>query len=336
MLTAPEPTYEGLCRLLLQGHPSVGVFSAEGGQFVGGHAMNPDNRLKTAAALSDLWDRGVIKRLRAGDGALVLPGRRVSLHLMAQPGVAELLLGDPLLAEQGFLSRLLVTAPATMAGRRAWREPQPGSEAALGRYKAHLLELLRREPPLALDPRTGRAKPNELEPCLLPLSPGARALWIRWADHCDAAMAPGGELEPVRALANKLPEQAARVAGVLAVVDAADCAAIGEEHLARGVELVKHHAAEAARLARAGLVDPDLRLARRLPDWLTASWPEPMVSLPDIYQRSLNAIGDKATAARMVSILVDHGWLTKLEGGATVAGVKRRDAWAIHGKGARE
>jgi hypothetical protein len=30
MLTAPEPTYEGLCRLLAEGHPSVGVFSAEG------------------------------------------------------------------------------------------------------------------------------------------------------------------------------------------------------------------------------------------------------------------------------------------------------------------
>jgi hypothetical protein len=297
--------------------------------------MSPDNRLKTAAALSDLWDRGMVKRLRAGDGALVLPGRRVSLHLMVQPGVAELLLGDPLLAEQGFLSRLLVTAPETMAGRRAWREPRPESEAALDRYRADLLELVRREPPLAVDPRTGKAKPNELEPRLLALSPGARALWIRWADHCDAAMAPGGELEPVRALANKLAEQAARVAGVLALVDDPECGAIGEEHLARGVELVKHHAAEAARLARAGRVDPGLRLARRLLEWLTASWPEPVVSLPDVYQRSLHAIGDKATAARIVAILADHGWLTKLEGGAEVAGARRRDAWAIHGKDAR-
>jgi hypothetical protein len=105
--------------------------------------------------------------------------------------------------------------------------------------------------------------------------------------------------------------------------------------LARGVELVKHHAAEAGRLARAGRVDPDLRLAQRLLDWLTGSWPEPVVSLPDVYQRELNAIGDKATAARIVAILVDDGWLAKLAGSAEVAGVKRRDAWAIHGKEAR-
>jgi hypothetical protein len=73
MLTAPEPTYEGLCRLLDLGQPSVGVFSAEGGQFIGGHAMNAENKLKTAAALSDLWDKGLVKRLRAGDGAKILP-----------------------------------------------------------------------------------------------------------------------------------------------------------------------------------------------------------------------------------------------------------------------
>ena len=55
------------------------------------------------------------------------------------------------------------------------------------------------------------------------------------------------------------------------------------------------------------------------------------MSLPDIYQRGLNAIGDKATAARIVGILEDHGWLTRVEGGGVVAG-RRRDVWAIHGK----
>ena len=97
---------------------------------------------------------------------------------------------------------------------------------------------------------------------------------------------------------------------------------------------MQHHAAEALRLARAGITDPDLLLANWLLEWLMVAWPEAVVSLPDIYQRSLNAIGDKATAARIVGILSDHGWLAKIEGGAKVAGVKRRDAWAIHGKGA--
>lgn len=55
MLTYPEPTYEGLVRLLREGQPAVGVLASEGGQLMGGYAMNQENRLKTAAALSDLW-----------------------------------------------------------------------------------------------------------------------------------------------------------------------------------------------------------------------------------------------------------------------------------------
>ena len=66
LLTCPEPTFEGLCRLLAGGHPSVGVFSAEGGQFIGGHGMSDDNRLKTAAAMSGLWDGEAVRRVRAG------------------------------------------------------------------------------------------------------------------------------------------------------------------------------------------------------------------------------------------------------------------------------
>ena len=84
---------------------------AEGGQFIGGHGMSPDNKLRTAAGLSDLWDGGVIRRVRSGEGTVILPGRRLCVHLMAQPAVADILFRDALLADQGLLSRMLVSAP---------------------------------------------------------------------------------------------------------------------------------------------------------------------------------------------------------------------------------
>jgi hypothetical protein len=52
----------------------------------------------------------------------------------------------------------------------------------------------------------------------------------------------------------------------------------------------------------------------------------------DVYQRGLNAIGDKRTAARIVGILEDHGWLERVDGGAPVAGVMRRDVWSVRGR----
>ena len=52
--TVTEPTFEGLTKLFAHGQPSLGLFSDEGGQFLGGHAMNSKNRQKTLAALNDL------------------------------------------------------------------------------------------------------------------------------------------------------------------------------------------------------------------------------------------------------------------------------------------
>ena len=65
-LTTSEPTLEGLFKLFQTGQPSLGLFSDEGGGFLGGHAMNSDNRLKTVAGLSSLWGGDTLDRVRAG------------------------------------------------------------------------------------------------------------------------------------------------------------------------------------------------------------------------------------------------------------------------------
>lgn len=72
-LTAPDPTVEGLAKAWPNAPAALGIFTAEGGQFIGGHGMSQDNRLKTAAVYSELWDGHPIKRIRAGDGSLPCP-----------------------------------------------------------------------------------------------------------------------------------------------------------------------------------------------------------------------------------------------------------------------
>jgi hypothetical protein len=312
-----------MCKHLAIGQPSIGVFANEGGQFIGGHGMRDESKLLTAAGLSAAWDGDPIKRVRAGDGTMILPGRRLAIHLMAQPNVADILFHDPLLAEQGLLSRLLVTAPESAAGSRMWREEQAETDRDLKRYGARLLSIL--EAPLPLSP----GKPNELEPRPLPLTPEARRLWISFGDYIEKAIAQGGPLEPVRGLANKLPEHAARLAAVLSALRDLYSAAISADEIQAGIRLAEHYAAEALRLFGAGRMNAELLLAQRLLDWLLRQWPESVISLPDIYQRSLNAIRDQVTARKLVSILEDHGWLVRIPAGAIVAGQKRHEAWRI-------
>jgi hypothetical protein len=323
ILTCSEPTYEGLCRLLPHSLPCVGIFAAEGGQFIGGHGMADDAKLRTAAGMSAFWDGETVRRVRSLDGVTILPGRRLTLHLMAQPDVAAIWLGERLLVEQGLMSRVLLTAPESASGRRMWREASPASEAAMKCYGARLLDIL--EHPFPLAPGTR----NELVPRTLALSAEARRLWIAFHDHVEGRLSAGGELEPVRGLANKLPEHAARIAAVLTLVANIDSNEIAGLEMERGIALTEHYVFEALRLFGASRVNGDLRLAQRLLDWLLTVWHEPNVSLPDIYQRSLNAIGDQATARRLVGILQDHYWLVRIEKGAEINGKWRRDAWRI-------
>ena len=145
----------------------------------------------------------------------------------------------------------------------------------------------------------------------------------------EAEIASGGSLEPIRGLANKLQEHAARLAGVLTLTGDIEAAEIAAPEIEAGIALAEHYAAEALRLIDAGRVNEDLRLAQRFLDWLHNSWKEDAISLPDIYQRSLNAIGDKATASKIAGILEAHNHLVKIPGGAKIAGQYRRDAWRI-------
>jgi hypothetical protein len=323
MLTSTEPTFEGLIKQFYNHHPSLGIFASEGGQFIGGHALNPDNKLRTAGGLSELWDGDPARRVRAGDGASVFPGRRVALHLMVQPDVATILFADPLLLGQGLLSRVLASAPQSAAGTRHPRPEQPETDQVLRGYGAHLLQILERPLPLAA------GNSNELEPRALPLSQEARSIWMEFVGHIERSIGPGAELEPIKGLANKLPEHAARLAAVLTLVDNINAPEVTVDNMRAGIALAEHYAAEALRIFGASRVNDDLRLAQRLIEWLHRHWKQPKVSLPDIYQRGLNAIRDKATAKKLVAILVDHGWLLPIPQGTTINGLRRREAWSI-------
>src|SRR5262249_16053407 len=142
----------------------------------------------------------------------LLPGRRLTAHLMLQPDVAAGLFGDRTLEDQGLLSRMLVCAPASTAGSRLQRSEKPETASALKRYSDVITDTLRTPLPLA------GGKRNELNPRRLPMDDEAQLLWLKFTDHIEEQIGAAGGLAPVRGLANKLPEHAARIAGVLALI----------------------------------------------------------------------------------------------------------------------
>jgi hypothetical protein len=307
ILLAPEPTLEGLVKAWVNAPGSLGLFSSEGGQLTGGHGFSPDHRLKTATGLSTLWDGAGVRRMRAGDGLTDLRGRRLAAHIMIQPDAATAFLGDPTLRDQGLLSRLLIAYPESLAGSRFFRGPTPEQDTEIARYQARLLALLR-----AVSPTS-----SELEPRAVPLSQAARKVWIAFYDKVEHDLKDDGPLADIRDVAAKAAEQAARIAGVLAVFEDPDVVTIDELVVANACRLVTWHLNEAARLSAVARLDPSIRKAQVLLTWLRAR-PQGRVVLRDICHSGPHSIRKKSDAEKAISILQEHGWI-EVESGKSIA-----------------
>jgi hypothetical protein len=321
-IICPEPNWQGLMRLFDEGQPSLGLFSAEGGGFLGGHGMNPENRTRTVTGLSELWDGSTVKRIRAG-GIGSLPGRRLSVHLMVQPGkIADMLLADPLLQEQGTLARMLVVKPASIAGSRPWQEPPEEALSALRHYGRHMTSMLRALLPMVVGKR------NQLAPRELPLSAAAKNLWTSMSTRIDFECRKGGHFESISAFASKAAENAARIAGVLTLVRNLSAEEIDLDHMFFGKTLMEHYLTEALRIEGDSAVDATLDKAKRLSDWLRENWNDDRISVTEIVQSGPATLRSSKEARPIVKILVENGHL-EAAGNGTVRGVSRRETYRI-------
>ena len=320
--TVTEPTFEGLTLKFIEGHPSLGIFSDEGGQFLGGHAMNRENRQKTLAALNDLWQGNPIRRTRKGDGSVTLYDRRLAVHLMVQPGVAHDFLSDPMTADTGFIARFLLCEPQSTVGTRFQESIREDRNGHLPAFNERLMEILARPEPM--DPETRALKPR-----LLPLSKEARDLLIAFNDRIEYEQRPGGELCNAVAAASKAAEQAARIAGVFTLWRDLDAEMINAREMADGITLALCYLEEAVRLRLAATISAETRRAETLRRWLVETWPHEEIVLREA--QNGGPIRDSKDLLPALGRLEKFGWLVPLQPGTVIRGSARKKAWRIVG-----
>lgn len=321
MLLVDDVTPEAVALYLTEYRPYGGLFSDEGGKMLGGHAMSADSKTKTAALLNALWDGSPIRRIRVLTGTSFAPGRRFSMHLMVQPGLAQKLLSDTDFADIGLLARMLVVSPAGTAGTRFYREAPPECDAVLRKYKARILHFLDKTTRL-------REGGTGLDPLPLPLAPDARDMLVKFHDAVEAELAPGGSLSMLKPFASKMAEHAGRLAAVLAAFGNPEVGEVDAVAMSNGIELVRHYASEMKRLADGASISPDLKLAEQLKNWWQAR-SDRKCHVLEIYQRGPNSLRDAVTAKRIVAILEESGWVKRLPPGTLLDGAPRKDCWEL-------
>ena len=316
-----EPTYEALIVHLSEDWPSVGVMTDEAGRLVGGHAMNKDNRLKTIAGLSGLWDGKKISRSRRNDGTMCLYDRRVSCHLMMQPRVADIFFGDELLHEQGFAARCLICAPPPLAGTRAYQDQSKAYIQAKQRYETLLTPLLEKPPQYNVH--------GELQLRTLTVQSEAKTVWVDFYNEVEAQQNKGARYQDIKAFASKASEHALRLAGVLTLVDDFNATTVTSRAMNSSIKLMRFYLEEHLKLVLSGTLNPDLLKAERVLEYLIEHHDEGLFSLVEIY-KNLSIIPNKNVATRIVGILECHHHVVKYPTGHIIHGERRREVWQLH------
>ena len=315
-------TLEGLAKYLADGCPSVGIFTDEAATVFGGHAMSREAAARTAAGLSKLWDGGTIDRVRSGDGASRLYGRRASLHLMGQPVIAESVFSDPLLSGQGFLARCLMSWPEPRAGTRLYRSESLRDDPGLALYHSTITSLLRVPLPIADGTR------NELTPRTLTLSTEAAAQWRKLHDAVEINMRTGTRYAGAKPWASKTPEQCLRIAGVLTLVEDAAAHEINAETIERAAVLATWYLDEAARLVGVCETPAEVSDAEALLAWCHETGKTELYS-KDAMNRGPNRLRTKKRFDAAMNELTRAGWAIPIDGGLEVDGAHRRRVWRI-------
>lgn len=248
--TTGNATIEGISRLLKH-QSSIGIFSAEGGEMLGGYSLRDDKRSSGLAFYLKGWGGESLDSLRGGEGLTVLLGRRMTMHVLVQPVLLGALLSDPLAQGQGLLARCLIAQPNTLAGTRL-RDPHapppiPEDHPAVVTYN-HAIKLLLETCPALCEEGDG----YELESQDLHLADGAKALWIAFYNLVERQQANGSEFEGARPFASKAAEHAARIAGIITLVENPMATTIPACAMDNAIELTTFYLSEHLRLTGAG------------------------------------------------------------------------------------
>jgi putative DNA primase/helicase len=255
-----DATPEALASSLVNGWPSGGIFSNEGGIVLGGHAMNKDVAMRNMARLNSLWDGKIAATDRATTESYGDTVARLTMSLQVQEPTLRAFFDNTkgLARGTGFLARFLVAWPVSTMGTRFFESP-PDGWPALAAFNNRLTAILDRTAPVDYD--------GILTPAMLTLAPAAKDAWVVFHDQIESTLATGGELYDLRDVGSKAADNVVRLAALFHVF-AGSIGPVDFDCVESAVQIITWHLLEAKRFLGELAMPAELANPMRLETWL--------------------------------------------------------------------
>jgi len=296
-----EGTVEGVFKMLQGGIKSLLISTTEGGRLFGGYGMSKEHCLKSIACWSEFWDGTPVSRVRGGDTIEKVHGKRLSMHLMVQPGATGDFFTNPLYKQQGLIGRFLVFAPESLVGTRTYRRVDVTKNSVVLNYYRRVKEIL--DLPQPLDPDFNTA----LRPRFVHPSPQAYEMAIVFYHMVEKESGRGGDFEDILPFASKSLEHALRLALALNFYHNPEVREIEEKWMFDACRLVEAYLWETVRLWTQGSVDQDMQMAEKVRQWLSRNQHKTFSGQFFCQNANPLEVRRKKRAEHILKILEEHG-----------------------------
>lgn len=249
-LKSKDPTPAALFKHSENSYPFHTINSSEGGQFFKGFGFSKEQLGGSISAISDLWDGGAkVQARKTDDAPQILSNFSLTLNMMVQEKIIEEFITNPLVKDQGILSRLLICKPTPIFGtpstyrsyERDWEEFEQETNSFSNKHTSLFLNrmkeaLQKSKTYLEQDKGEVRKKLKISEDSIKKFN----EIYNYWNGHSNNKEG----IRLIKEWAAKAPEQVMRISAILEQFENPHCKSIQPDTLRRANDIVLFYARE--------------------------------------------------------------------------------------------
>ncbi len=304
------PNFDDFTKQLPMLPASVLYESPDALQFTRGSSRSGRHSLSRAGELFERAWSGNNIMLSRGSSARLLRGRRISISLTLDDGIAAETINAENPGARSFLAKTLIAWPDSLVGQRSISDIDVGRIEGLEDFKRKCVEMLRSLPGSSQDSF------NEITPRVIKLDTTSKKTLVKFIHNMETYPKSADTFSEVVDFIENAAENICRIAAIYTIFDNKSALEISEDYLNSAIELYVYYLYELLRIRKINVVQVQIKNAQILLSWLKKQselrqnrGDSMCVGTRTILQRGPSVLRSKQVLDEAIKILQDHGWV---------------------------